>query len=218
MSIKYYVDISGNYMGAFEGTHGVDVSAWTEVVSPPTYAWDTWNGSSWDSHADPDPDDTHVLYTGSAGTDDELAIIIDGTNIVSSGMTIADISGGALGDGDYGDVTVSSSGTVITVDNGLAATKLADGSVSNTEFQYLGSVTSDIQTQLNSKSTVTPAALTKTDDTNVTLTLGGTPATALLQATSITAGWTGTLSIARGGTGKSTVPVDTFAYSFYGGL
>ncbi len=47
----------------------------------------------------------------------------------------------------------------------------------------------------------TPSALTKVDDTNVTLTLGGTPTTALLQATSITAGWTGTLSGARGGTG-----------------
>ncbi len=47
---------------------------------------------------------------------------------------------------------------------------------------------------------VTPAALTKVDDTNVTLTLGGTPASALLQATSITAGWTGQLSLARGGT------------------
>jgi len=49
----------------------------------------------------------------------------------------------------------------------------------------------------------TPAALTKTDDTNVTLTLGGTPATALLQATSITAGWTGQLSLTRGGTNAS---------------
>lgn len=52
---------------------------------------------------------------------------------------------------------------------------------------------------------VTPAALTKTDDTNVTLTLGGTPTTALLQATSITAGWTGTLAVARGGTGAGTL-------------
>jgi hypothetical protein len=50
-------------------------------------------------------------------------------------------------------------------------------------------------------SSVTPAALTKVDDTNVTLTLSGTPATALLQATSITVGWTGLLSGARGGTG-----------------
>ncbi len=47
---------------------------------------------------------------------------------------------------------------------------------------------------------VTPAALTKTDDANVTLTLGGTPATALLQATSLTLGWTGQLGLARGGT------------------
>lgn len=44
---------------------------------------------------------------------------------------------------------------------------------------------------------VTPAALTKVDDTNVTLTLGGTPATALLQAVSITVGWMGTLADAR---------------------
>ena len=52
--------------------------------------------------------------------------------------------------------------------------------------------------------TVSPAALTKTDDTNVTLTLGGTPATALLQATSLTLGWTGQLAVPRGGTGNNT--------------
>jgi hypothetical protein len=45
--------------------------------------------------------------------------------------------------------------------------------------------------------TVSPSALTKTDDTNVTLTLGGTPATSLLQATSLTLGWTGTLADSR---------------------
>lgn len=56
-------------------------------------------------------------------------------------------------------------------------------------------------------SVVTPAALTEANDTNVTLTLGGTPATSLLQATSITAGWTGTLSVARGGTGAAVARV-----------
>jgi hypothetical protein len=55
------------------------------------------------------------------------------------------------------------------------------------------------------------AALTRVDDTNVTLTLGGTPSTALLQATSLTLGWTGTLSPARGGLGMSTVTDDTVA-------
>ncbi len=49
-----------------------------------------------------------------------------------------------------------------------------------------------------------PAALTKTDDTNVTLTLGGTPATSLLRAVSLTLGWTGLLGVARGGTGLAS--------------
>lgn len=42
-----------------------------------------------------------------------------------------------------------------------------------------------------------PAALTSANDTNVTVTLGGTPTTALLNAASITIGWTGTLAAGR---------------------
>jgi len=61
----------------------------------------------------------------------------------------------------------------------------------------LGTGLSFTGTTLNATASITPAALTKTDDTNVTLTLGGTPATALLQATSITVGWTGTLADGR---------------------
>ena len=50
------------------------------------------------------------------------------------------------------------SGTVITTGNlsgitSLDATSIADGSVSNTEFQYLNGVTSAIQTQLDAKAT-----------------------------------------------------------------
>jgi hypothetical protein len=44
---------------------------------------------------------------------------------------------------------------------------------------------------------VTPAALTETDDTNVTITLGGSPSNALLQPVSLTVGWTGTLADSR---------------------
>lgn len=54
-------------------------------------------------------------------------------------------------------------------------------------------------------SAISGAALTRTDDTNVTLTLGGSPTTALVNAASITAGWTGQLSVARGGTGAATL-------------
>jgi len=54
---------------------------------------------------------------------------------------------------------------------------------------------------LTAAASATPSALTRTNDTNVTLTLGGTPTTALLQATSITVGWSGTLAASRGGFG-----------------
>lgn len=60
---------------------------------------------------------------------------------------------------------------------------------------------------------VSGAALTKTDDTNVTLTLGGSPTTSLLAATSLTLGWTGQLAVSRGGTGVSTT---TANYVFAG--
>lgn len=50
----------------------------------------------------------------------------------------------------------------------------------------------------------TAAALTRTNDTNVTVTLGGTPATALLHAASLTLGWTGQLAVPRGGTGLAS--------------
>jgi len=53
--------------------------------------------------------------------------------------------------------TINASNNTITnigdseLSSGINATKLADGSVSNTEFQYLNGVTSAIQTQLDSK-------------------------------------------------------------------
>ncbi len=52
---------------------------------------------------------------------------------------------------------------------------------------------------------VAGAPLTKFDDTNVTLTLGGSPTVALVTASSITVGWTGQLAVTRGGTGLATV-------------
>lgn len=59
----------------------------------------------------------------------------------------------------------------------------------------------------------TPQALTRVNDTNVTLTLGGTPATALLQAVSLTLGWTGSLAETRGGTAQTTYTKGDTLYS-----
>lgn len=52
---------------------------------------------------------------------------------------------------------------------------------------------------------ITGAALSKVDDTNVTMTLSANAPTALLRATSMTLGWTGQLAVSRGGTGLSAV-------------
>lgn len=59
--------------------------------------------------------------------------LVAGTNVTITvddpldTITVAAAGGGSLADGDYGDVTVSSSGTVITVDNGtITLAKQAD--------------------------------------------------------------------------------------------
>ncbi|CDO34429.1 hypothetical protein [Novosphingobium sp. KN65.2] len=62
-------------------------------------------------------------------------------------------------------------------------------------------------------SAVTGNDLTRVNDTNVTLTLGGTPTGSLLKAVSFTLGWTGTLDETRGGTGMSSYIAGDLIYA-----
>ena len=61
-----------------------------------------------------------------------------------------DLGGTLRIDGDSSiDVSVSSSTFTVSLQSGIDASKIADGSVSNTEFQHLNGVTSNVQTQIN---------------------------------------------------------------------
>lgn len=102
------------------------------------------------------------------------------------------------------------------VSSGIDATKIADGSVTNTEFQYLNSVTSDIQTQLNGKEpTITTLAVNKggtgqTSYTDGQLLIGNSTGNTLDKAT-LTAG--ANVSITNGG-GSITVAAPSILTGF----
>lgn len=71
---------------------------------------------------------------------------------------------------------------------------------------YLVKTATNTWTLMNGVALVT-GSITKTDDTNVTLTLGGTPTNSTLHDVSFTLGWTGQTSVARGGTGVDNTTI-----------
>ena len=96
---------------------------------------------------------------------------------------------------------------------GVDAAKIADGSVSNTEFQYLDGVTSAIQTQIDGKQatgnyiTALTGDVTASGPGSVAATIANLAVTnAKIANTTIdlTAKVTNTLPVANGGTGQST--------------
>ena len=130
--------------------------------------------------------------------------IATGSTPTFGGLTLTSIPLGATSGGTGQSTYTLGNILYSSATNTLA--KLA-GNITTTK-QYLsqtgtGAVSAAPVWSTIDGSDITGAALTKVDDANVTATLGGTPSTALLRAASITLGWTGQLSLTRGGTAAS---------------
>lgn len=112
--------------------------------------------------------------------DEERSIWKIGTTSAGSG-TVTSVSV-VTANGISGTVANPTTTPAITLDiSGLDATKIADGSISNTEFQYLNGVSSNIQTQLDGKvdenAAITGATKTKITYDAKGLVTGGADAT-----------------------------------------
>jgi hypothetical protein len=159
-----------------DSTEPLDVWAeiqWTDAdgtyaVAFPVQIVPTFNLSS-DDPPDPAADASWDWIKARLAAGDNVTFSDDEDTQV---RTIAASGGGegGISDGDKGDITVSSSGTVWTIDNGsitdakvasgIDAAKLADGTVSNAELQYLNGVTSAVQTQIDGKQPLAAALTT----------------------------------------------------------
>ncbi len=130
---------------------------------------------------------------------------------------IIDIDAGYIGQTSISTVGSVNTGTWLATRIGLAyGGTNADLASTGGTGQYLkqSSVGAAITVGIIPASDIgSGEALTKTDDTNVTLTLGGTPTTALLKATSLTLGWAGVLGETRGGTNQSTYTLGNILYA-----
>jgi hypothetical protein len=155
---------------------------------------------------------TNGLYVegsikNNALTASQLVVTDASKNLVSQALATGSLGGTGVNNGSNtatfaGNLNFANS---FTTSGNFSVTQTYTG-VTNVTFPTSGTLATTAQLP-------TPAALTRVDDTNVTLTLGGTPSTALLQATSITAGWTGQLGVTRGGTGLGSTTANQLLYS-----
>lgn len=160
-------------------------------------------------------EDLACVGSSVAGFSTGISAVVDDTNVTGS------LSGSTLTLGWTGLLAVSRGGTGAGSHTAYAV--LCGGTTSTSALQSVSGVGTSGQVLTSNGAAALPtwqvagapagAALTRTNDTNVTVTLGGTPTTSLLAATSLTLGWTGQLGVTRGGTGLSSVTQGDLLYA-----
>jgi hypothetical protein len=156
-----------------------------------TMSWVNIAGTDVTGAAISTSNDTNILITASGNTTNSLLR----TMTLTAGWTgQLSVARGGTGASTLTGVVIGNATSAMTAVSGTAGQFLRRNTA-NTAYEFRTLQGGDIA----------GSELTKTDDTNVTISLGGTPASALLQPVSITLGWTGQLAVGRGGTGASTL-------------
>ena len=135
-----------------------------------------------------------VLGTGAIATESHQVVLSTANVLFRSTGSTFEIGSPSLTNNLTVFGAVSSTGIVNTNTGFRISNAATSGNV------LRGNGTNFVSSTLAASDIASGQALTKTDDTNVTLTLGGTPSAALLQAANLTLGWTGLLAGSRGGT------------------
>ena len=156
-----------------------------------TMSWVNIAGTDITGAAISTSNDTNILITASGNTTNSLLR----TMTLTAGWTgQLSVARGGTGVGTLTGVVIGNATANMTAVAGTAGQFLRRNTA-NTAYEFRTLQGGDIA----------GSELTRTNDTNVQMTLGGTPASALLQPVSITLGWTGQLAVGRGGTGASTL-------------
>lgn len=156
-----------------------------------TMSWANIAGTDVTGDAISTSNDTNILISASGNT----------TNALLRTMTLTAGWTGQLSVARGGTGAATLTGVVI----GNATANMT--AVAGTAGQFLRRNTANTAYEFRTLQggDIAGSELTFTNDTNVQMTLGGTPGSALLQPVSITLGWTGQLAVGRGGTGASTL-------------
>jgi len=156
-----------------------------------TMSWVNITGTDVTGAAISTSNDTNILITASGNTTNALLRTLTLTTGWTGQLSVAR---GGTGAGTLTGVVIGNATANMTAVAGTAGQFLRRNTA-NTAYEFRTLQGGDIA----------GSELTFTNDTNVQMTLGGTPASALLQPVSITLGWTGQLAVGRGGTGASTL-------------
>lgn len=202
--------VSGDTLGAWHNWGYDSAAAWGIGASVVALTAEAWTGTAHGTTLD-----FRTVAIGATALTTRFLIGpsgqwgIGGATYGTSGQAF--LSGGAAAAPTWGNVMtnpMTTLGDIVYEDATPAPARLAGNITTTRKFLRQtgnGAISAAPAWDTIIAADVPGSALTKTDDTNVTLTLGGSPTTALLAAASLTLGWTGTLAVARGGTGQSTV-------------